>query len=74
LWIIDPFSTGFRQAPAPKGSTLVVSADSHRWALTRGCVASILGIEVGEASRRPRNVVKEPGTLIHADDNVALAA
>jgi hypothetical protein len=52
----------------------VVSADAHRWALTRGCVASILGIEVGEASRRPRNVVKEPGTLIHADDNVALAA
>jgi len=52
----------------------VVSADAHRRALTRGCVASILGIEVGEASRRPRNVVKKPGTLIHADDNVALAA
>jgi hypothetical protein len=50
------------------------SANAHWRALTRGCVASILGIEVGEASRRPRNVEKEPGTLIHADDNVALAA
>jgi hypothetical protein len=59
---------------AAGGGTLVVSANAHWWALTRGCVASILGIEVGEASRRPRIVVKEPGTLIHADDNVALAA
>jgi hypothetical protein len=53
---------------------MMASADAHRRALTRGCVASILRIEVGEASRRPRIVAKEPGTLIHADDNVALAA
>ena len=31
--------------------------------LTWGCVASILGIEVGEASRRCRNVAKEPAHL-----------
>lgn len=42
--------------------------------LTRGCVASISKVEVGEASRRPRIVVKEPGTLIHANDNLAFAA
>src|SRR5690242_1930249 len=31
--------------------------------LTRGCVASISGIEVGEASRRRRIVAKEPAHL-----------
>jgi hypothetical protein len=39
----------------------------------RGCTVSILRIEVGEASRGPRSLVKEPGTLIHAND-MALAA
>ena len=42
--------------------------------LTRGCVASISRIEVGEASRRRRIVVKEPATPINANDNMALAA
>jgi len=51
-------------APAPAGSK----------ELTRGCVASIPGIEVGEASRRPRIVVKEPGQPTNAEDNLALAA
>jgi len=37
-------------------------------------VASISGIEVGEASRRRRIVAKEPATLISANDNMALAA
>ena len=47
---------------------------SGEWRLTRGCLASILKVEVGEASRRLRNVVKEPEQLIHANDNLALAA
>jgi hypothetical protein len=38
-------------------------------------VASISGIEVGEASRRRRIVVKEPATNTNANDNnMALAA
>jgi len=37
-------------------------------------VASISRIEVGEASRRRRIVVKESATPIHANDNLALAA
>jgi hypothetical protein len=59
---------------ATQGVTLFIGARRTGAALTWGCVASISRIEVGEASRRPRNVVKEPGPLIHADDNVALAA
>ena len=46
-------------------------------ALTRGCVASISMVEVGEASRRRRNVAKEPATKIIANtdhDSMALAA
>jgi hypothetical protein len=41
---------------------------------TRGCVASISMFEMGEASRRLRNVVKEPEPSIPANDNLALAA
>jgi hypothetical protein len=43
--------------------------------LTWGCVASISGIEVGEASRRRLIVVKEWAKTINANDNnMALAA
>jgi hypothetical protein len=42
--------------------------------LTWGCVASILRIEAGEASRRSRIVVKKSGPITHAEDNLALAA
>jgi hypothetical protein len=56
--------------------TDVRSARTGRWwRLTRGCVASISGIEVGEASRRCRIVAKEPVQPIHANDNnMAMAA
>jgi hypothetical protein len=37
-------------------------------------VASISRIEVGEASRRCRIVVKESAQPIHAEDNLTLAA
>jgi hypothetical protein len=56
------------------GAAVVPTRIAERRCLTRGCVASISKVEVGEASRRPRIVVKEPGTLIHANDNLALAA
>jgi hypothetical protein len=52
---------GQRRAPAGNG-------------LTRGCVASISRIEVGEASRRRRNVVKESAQPIHANNQMAMAA
>ena len=41
--------------------------------LTWGCVASISRVEVGEASRRPRIVVKEPGPLTTANDEPSFA-
>src|SRR3954447_544270 len=45
--------------------------------LTWGCVASISTVEVGEASRRRRNVVKKSATCRNAntnEGNLALAA
>ena len=65
-----PSATGHPCAHRPAGG-LVGDGEG----LTRGCVASISRIEVGEASRRRRNVAKEPATPIHANNNnMAMAA
>ena len=74
-----PMVRGAAFGPADRAGNLAGGAHRHVPApqLTWGCVASILGIEVGEASRRRRNVAKEPATPIPAnqDDNrLALAA
>jgi hypothetical protein len=53
---------------------LAGGVDSFGTTSTRGCVASISMFEMGEASRRLRNVVKEPEPSIPANDNLALAA
>ena len=39
-----------------------------------GDMVSTVRVEAPEASRDPRNLVKEPGTTISAEDNFALAA
>src|ERR1019366_4207896 len=56
----DPVLHGPARGEVPVGwAGLVTRTTRH---LTRGCVASISWIEAGEASRRRRNVEKEPAT------------
>src|SRR3954452_19162770 len=67
--------TGRRVTPVDWSSRTTGHAPVRH--LTWGCVASISTVEVGEASRRRRNVVKEPATCRNAntnEGNLALAA
>lgn len=60
-------SQPYEHGPISTSDTVVVSP-------TWGCLASILGINTGEASRRRQIVVKELATKIIAEDNLTLAA